>query len=332
MKTTYNISIKRILIAVALGAVALFAYNAVLLAKPLNGFDLQGATIPEEEVFKGGPPRDGIPSIDNPRFVKPAASTQLNDSDLVLGISLNGISKAYPLPIMNWHEIVNDFFGDFPVVVTFCPLCGSGMAFESRIDGRPLTFGVSGLLYNSDVLLYDRQTESLWSQLKSSAVTGFYKNRKLKPVPMQHTTWEHWRTQYPDTLVLSFDTGFSRNYSRNPYEGYEDIEQTYFPVKFRAKGLHPKERVIGVEVNGKSKAWPLVELRKAGGVVNDVVGGLSVVVRFDEKHESAQIINKEGEVVSSVTLFWFAWAAFHPETKLFRHAGVGPTAWMQEVE
>ena len=319
MKTTYNISIKRILIAVALGAVALFAYNAVLLAKPLNGFDLQGATIPEEEVFKGGPPRDGIPSIDNPRFVKPAASTQLNDSDLVLGISLNGISKAYPLPIMNWHEIVNDFFDDLPVVVTFCPLCGSGMAFESRMDGRPLTFGVSGLLYNSDVLLYDRQTESLWSQLKSSAVTGFYKAKQLKPVPMQHTTWQHWRKQHPDTLVLSFDTGFSRNYSRNPYEGYEDIEQTYFPVKFRAKGLHPKERVIGLTINGKAKAWPFVELRRAGGVVNDVVGGLPVTVRYNKEHESAEVIDKQGKALASVSLFWFAWAAFHPETDLFRH-------------
>jgi hypothetical protein len=313
------IFVKRIFIATALGIAVLFACNSVLLAKPLNGFDLQGATIPVEEVFKGGPPKDGIPSIDNPRFVKPASSTQLDDSDLVLGISLNGVSKAYPLPIMNWHEIVNDFFVDLPVVVTFCPLCGSGMAFESKMDGRSLTFGVSGLLYNSDVLLYDRQTESLWSQLKSSAVTGFYKAKQLKPVPMQHTTWQHWRKQHPNTLVLSFDTGFSRNYSRNPYEGYENIEQTYFPVKFRAKGLHPKERVIGLTINDKAKAWPFVELRKAGGVIKDNIGGQSITVRFNEKHESAEIIDKQGKALASVTLFWFAWAAFHPETELYRY-------------
>ena len=319
MKEASKISFKRISIATVIGAAVLFTYNAVLLAKPLNGFDLQGATIPEEEVFKGGPPKDGIPSIDEPRFVKAEAASRLDDSDLVLGIALYGVAKAYPLPIMNWHEIVNDRFGDLPVVVTFCPLCGSGMAFESIMDGRPLTFGVSGLLYNSDVLLYDRQTESLWSQLKSSAVSGFYKTRKLKSVPMQHTTWQHWRKQYPNTLVLSFDTGFSRNYSRNPYEGYEDIEQTYFPVKFRAKGLHPKERVIGLTVNGKAKAWPLVELRKAGGVVNDNIGGQSVTVRFDEKHESAIVVDKQGKALTSVNLFWFAWAAFHPETELFRY-------------
>ena len=317
MKEAPTISFKRIAIATALGAAALFAYNALLLAQPLNGFDLEGATIPEEEVFKGGPPKDGIPSIDKPSFVIAEDSTQLKDSDLVLGITLNGVSKAYPLPIMNWHEIVNDQFGHLPVVVTFCPLCGSGMAFESTIDGRHLTFGVSGLLYNSDVLLYDRETESLWSQLKSSAVTGFYKTTQLTPVLMQHTTWAHWRTQYPNTLVLSFDTGFSRNYSRNPYENYENIEQTYFPVKFRAKGLHPKEKVIGLTINGKAKAWPLIELRKAGSVVKDNVGGQSVTVRFNEKYESAHIVNNQGKALSSVTLFWFAWAAFHPETELF---------------
>jgi len=319
MKEASRLSFRRIFIATAFGVPALFAYNAVILAKPLNGFELQGATIPEEEVFKGGPPKDGIPSIDKPVFVEAKESSQLDDSDMVLGISLNGISKAYPLPIMNWHEIVNDYFGDLPVVVTFCPLCGSGMAFESKMEGRPLTFGVSGLLYNSDVLLYDRQTESLWSQLKSSAVTGFYKTRKLKPVPMQHTTWQHWREQYPNTLVLSFDTGFFRNYSRNPYEGYEDIEQTYFPVKFRAKGLHPKERVIGITINGKSKAWPLVELRKAGGVIKDNIGGQSITVRFNEEHESADILDKKGKALASVNLFWFAWAAFHPDTDLFRY-------------
>jgi hypothetical protein len=319
MKATDKFSLKRIIIATALGAVVLFAYNAVILAQPLNGFDLQGATIPEEEVFKGGPPKDGIPSIDKPAFVTAEDSTQLDDSDLVLGISLNGLSKAYPLPIMNWHEIVNDFFGDLPVVVTFCPLCGSGMAFESQMDGRHLTFGVSGLLYNSDVLLYDRQTESLWSQLKSSAVSGFYKTKKLKTVPMQHTTWKHWREQYPNTLVLSFETGFSRNYSRNPYEGYEDSEQTYFPVKFRAKGLHPKERVIGLTLNGKAKAWPLVELRKAGGVVKDNVGNKPVIVKLDKNNESATVVDKQGKVLASVNLFWFAWAAFHPETELYRY-------------
>lgn len=313
------ISLKRIFIATAIGAAALFAYNAALLAKPYNGFDISDALIPKDKVFQGGPPKDGIPSINNPKFVKADAANQLDDSEFVLGITLNGIARAYPLPIMNWHEIVNDRFGELPVVVTFCPLCGSGMAFESRLDGRNLTFGVSGLLYNSDVLLYDRETESLWSQLKSQAVSGEYKSRKLKSVPMQHTTWGNWRKQYPNTLVLSFDTGFSRNYSRNPYEGYENIEQTYFPVSFRAKGLHPKEKVIGLKVNGKAMAWPFVELRKAGGKVNDILGGQAITIEFNNQHNSARIINKEGKELASVTLFWFAWAAFHPQTDLYKY-------------
>ena len=319
MKEANKLSFKRILVAATLGATVLFTYNAVLLAKPLNGFELQGATIPEDEVFKGGPPKDGIPSIDDPVFIKAEEIKRLDDSDYVLGITVNGVAKAYPLPIMNWHEIVNDRFGDLFVVVTFCPLCGSGVAFESKIGGRELTFGVSGLLYNNDVLLFDRQTESLWSQLKYSAVSGFYKTKQLKPVPMQHTTWLHWRKQYPDTLVLSFKTGFHRNYSRDPYEGYEDIERTHFPVKFRAKGLHPKERVIGVTVNDKAKAWPLVELRKAGGIIRDKVGGQPVTVRFNKKHDSAIVVDKQDKALASVNLFWFAWAAFHPETALYRY-------------
>ena len=324
------ISIKRILIATAIGAAALFTYNAAILAQPMNGFDLSDALIPEDKVFEGGPPKDGIPSIDEPIFVKIGVKPGLNvsevkrldDDDLVLGINLNGIARAYPIPIMNWHEIVNDQFGDLPVVITFCPLCGSGMAFESTINGRKLTFGVSGLLYNSDVLLYDRQTESLWSQIKSQAVSGEFKSTRLKSVPMQHTTWKHWREQFPDTEVLSYDTGYRRDYGRDPYSGYENIETTYFPVEFRAKGLHPKEKVIGLEVNGQFKAWPFVELRKAnkaGKAIKDIVGGKQVSVKFNDRSNSARILDKEGNELPAVTLFWFAWSAFHPQTALYSY-------------
>ena len=185
MKAASKISFKRIFIASALGAIVLFAYNAVILAQPLNGFDLQGATIPEEEVFKGGPSKDGIPSIDKPSFIKAEEINELDDSDLVLGVSLNGVSKAYPLPIMNWHEIANDFFGDLPVVVTFCPLCGSGMAFESQMDGRHLTFGVSGLFNASALTKEGLSMEGIPSfggpPLKTSS-SGIVEPCKSKPL------------------------------------------------------------------------------------------------------------------------------------------------------
>lgn len=138
---------------------------AALSAQQMNGFDLSGALIPTEQIYYGGPAKDGIPAIDSPKFTPGEFAAFLFDQDPVLGIARGGISRAYPVRILNWHEVVNDRFHDEAVVITFCPLCGTGVAFNARIDGRVLSFGVSDLLYNSDVLLYDRQTQSLWSQL-----------------------------------------------------------------------------------------------------------------------------------------------------------------------
>ncbi|MES9860025.1 MAG: DUF3179 domain-containing (seleno)protein, partial [Candidatus Thiodiazotropha sp. 4PDIVS1] len=136
-----------------------------------NGFDLSSASIKVSEVLSGGPPRDGIPAIDQPEFVSSDEADFLTPDDRILGVVRNGVAKAYPISILNWHEIVNDVFDDEPVVITFCPLCGTGMAFEAMIDRQTLTFGVSGLLYNSDVLLYDRHSESLWSQIMKQSIS-----------------------------------------------------------------------------------------------------------------------------------------------------------------
>ena len=148
-------------------------------ALQMNGFDLTGASVPIDEIHHGGPPRDGIPSIDQPRFVSAVEADFLKPDDRVLGFHRPGIARAYPISILNWHEVVNDRVGGEPIAVTFCPLCGTGMVFSTRVDGRDLTLGVSGLLYNSDVLLYDRQTESLWSQIMSEAVSGPMKGSRL---------------------------------------------------------------------------------------------------------------------------------------------------------
>jgi len=167
----------------------------------LNGFDLSGALVPPRAIERGGPPRDGIPSIDQPRFVA-AGQSGLRDSDRVLGVARNGIVRAYPVRILNWHEIVNDRLAGEPVAITYCPLCGTGMAFSARAADRELSFGVSGLLYNSDVLLYDRATGSLWSQIMSRAVTGPLRGTSLTAVPLTHTTWADWRARHPRTEVL----------------------------------------------------------------------------------------------------------------------------------
>ncbi|HSG05403.1 MAG TPA: DUF3179 domain-containing protein, partial [Nitrospiria bacterium] len=186
----------------------------------LMGFDLSRSSIPKEDILPGGPPKDGIPALDNPKFLKAGKAALLNSGDRVLGFSGKGEAKAYPIKILNWHEVVNDTVGGKPVVITYCPLCGTGMAFDPVVKGEHFTFGVSGLLYQSDVLMYDRQTDSLWSQILQEAVTGKMMGTRLTLLPLIHTTWEEWRKEHPNTLVLSTDTGYSRNYRRDPYEGY----------------------------------------------------------------------------------------------------------------
>lgn len=287
-------------------------------AAPYNDFDVSNSSIPANEIHRGGPPRDGIPAIDDPEFIHANKAWHVKTSQRVLGLMLNGVSKAYPISIMNWHEIVNDVFGDEKVVVTFCPLCGTGVAFSARAGGRTLNFGVSGLLYNSDVLLYDRETESLWSQLLTRAVSGPLLGTPLTLVALEHTTWADWRKRHPDTLVLSTNTGYARDYTRDPYAGYEDSRGIYFPVAHRDPRYHPKERVLGIEVSGKYKAYPFAELSRTDGLVQDQFNGKALNIHYDKESHSARISDAEGEALPGITSFWFAWIAFHPETEVFK--------------
>ncbi len=303
-----------------LAAILLLAMwvGVAVAATTKNGFDLTDALIPIDEVLPGGPSRDGIPAIDHPRFVAASAAGFIAEDDRVLGVVRNGVSKAYPLSIMNWHEIVNDRFGDERVVITYCPLCGTGMAFLADTTDSSLTFGVSGLLYNSDMLLYDRQTESLWSQIMAQAISGTHKGRRLLAIPMSHTSWSDWRQRHPETLVLSQDTGFSRDYQRTPYAGYETSRKLFFPVKFRAQGYHPKERVLGLEIDGQYRAYPFAELAKTGGKLLERIAGRNIEIRFDAAHQTARVIDENGRELPAVIGYWFAWYGFHPETEVYR--------------
>ena len=285
----------------------------------LGGFEVSqsDALIPLDEVRSGGPDKDGIPSIDNPRFITAGDADELKPDDLVMGLEHKGIAKAYPIAIMNWHEIVNDSFVDSPVVVTYCPLCGSGMAFSANVGGLQMKFGVSGLLYNSDVLLYDRQTDSLWSQIMAKAVTGSMKGTRLKMLPLMRTTWADWRKRHSGTLVLSRETGFKRDYDKDPYAGYVDSEGVWFPVKHKDARYHPKERVLGIEFDGRFKVYPFAELSRTNGTVQDSFAGHSFTVEYDDASKSARITGENGEDIPSVFSFWFAWYAFHPDTEVF---------------
>ena len=307
-------------------ALAAALWLAPATAQEMNGFDLKDALIPYLQINFGGPEKDGIPSIDKPDFLAAGFAAFLRNDDEVLGILRSKTARAYPLRILNWHEVVNDRIDGEPVVISFCPLCGTGMAFAARVDGRELSFGVSGLLYNSDVLLFDRQTNSLWSQLLGQAISGPLKGSRLTLLPLTQTSWADWRRQQPATQVLSTNTGTVRPYMRNPYEGYEQSEDLMFPVAFRAAGFHPKERVLGIKLGGEAKAYPFVELGKTGGEVADRLGGVALTIRYDPAARRATAHDSLGRQLPAVVGFWFAWYAFNPSSEVFRAAPASPPA------
>jgi hypothetical protein len=308
----------RILILAVL-LLGLVAINFTATAGSKNGFDVSNASIPVDEILAGGPPKDGIPALSDPELIDALDATYLQPNDRILGIEIDGIARAYPISILNWHEIVNDQINDQQFAVTFCPLCGTGVAFSSNVAGKVTEFGVSGLLYNSDVLLYDKNTESLWSQIMGVAISGALVGEKLKPIPISHTTWRDWLAQHPDTRVLSTETGHARDYARNPYAGYEQSRQLYFGVNNKApENYHPKEQVFGLEFNGVYKAYPFAELEKHGKPrFKDSVNGISVTIDWDSKNQSVIILNSDGVKIAGIQGYWFAWFAFHPDTLVF---------------
>ncbi|MCF6190111.1 MAG: DUF3179 domain-containing protein [Cocleimonas sp.] len=296
-----------------------FVISIATASPTKNGFDLANSTIPVSKILSGGPPRDGIPSIDKPKFIVANKASYLKPHDRVIGVEINGKARAYPIRILNWHEIVNDNFYGTPIAVTYCPLCGSGIVYESRFGGSAHIFGVSGLLYNSDVLLYDRETETLWSQILSKGISGKLVGKTLTIVPSSHTSWGAWKKRHPNTQVLSTDTGAGRNYNRSPYEGYDKGRETYFPIEFRSKKYHPKERVIGVTINGKHKVYPFSELAKLeNDSLQDMFSGQQLELSFDVENRDGTIKNSSGRILPSINTFWFAWYAFHPDTKIFK--------------
>lgn len=288
------------------------------IAESKNGFDVSNARVPVDEILRGGPPRDGIPSIDDPKFERPANSLPWRTNDLMLTFDDGDAHFAYPIGILNWHEIVNHDLDGTSLLITFCPLCGTGMAFNPVVDGRLLTFGVSGLLYNSDLLMYDHQTESLWSQIEGRAISGPLAGTELTPVAIRHELWGRWQERVgSDGQVLSTDTGHSRNYRMSPYGDYDHSERLYFPVTHTSRKYHPKTWVLGWTHNGESKAWPFPELADHGALLEDRIGGKAVRIHYDPEVPSAELRDASGKLLPAKRAFWFAWYTFHPETRIY---------------
>ncbi len=306
------------LLSAAFAAVLATAAPTASNAGELNGFDLANSNVPLQAIQRGGPPKDGIPAIDRPKFVA-AEQARLGDTDRVLGLAIGGSARAYPVRILNWHEVVNDRFGNRAVVVSYCPLCGTGVAFDTPPKTGAGGFGVSGLLYNSDVLLYDRSTHSLWSQLLQAAVSGPLRGTRLQSLPISHTSWADWRRRHPSTEVLSTETGFARDYGRNPYEGYDRVQRLLFDVAHRDDRFQLKEWVLGVEVDATSKAYPFSVLANAvdsRGELVDTVAGQRLRIRYDRAHGTAEAFDLQGRPMAATMAFWFAWFAFHPRTEV----------------
>lgn len=236
-------------------------------------------TIDYSEILSGGPPRDGIPSIDEPRFVSPVeADAWLAGNEPIIFLDVNGDARAYPLQILTWHEIVNDTVGGVPVIVTFCPLCNSALVFDRRVDGETYEFGTSGLLRYSDLIMYDRTTESLWQQFTGDAIVGDKVGTRLTFLPSSIISFADFKAAHPDGLVLSRETGYSRRYGENPYVGYDTVDQN--PFLFTApldERLLPMTRVVTISLDEVDVAYPLDVLAGAG-VIHDTQGGQDLVI------------------------------------------------------
>lgn len=226
-----------------------------------------------EEIRSGGPPPDGIPPIDKPRFLNVGDIDFLADQEPVLALDIDGDTRAYPVQIMTWHEIVNDTVGGVPVAVSYCPLCNSAVAYDRRLGDRVLDFGTSGLLYNSALVMYDRQTETLWSHFTGEGIIGELTGEDLDVFPLATVSWKTFREANPDGVVLSRDTGFSRDYGRNPYPGYDDVDGVPFLFEGDVDGRYTAlTRIVGIESGESAVGIPLADLRTAQAITGEIDG------------------------------------------------------------
>lgn len=335
--------------------------------------DFSKSSVDFSEIISGGPPKDGIPAIDRPRFVSTREADEwLEDVEPVVLFEHNGEVKAYPIQILMWHEIVNDKVGGDPVAVTFCPLCNTAIAFLSKVDGQTTTFGTTGRLRYSNLIMYDRLTETWWQQASGKAIVGKMTGSQLEFLPASIISWEQFKQSHPDASVLSRETGYSRNYGVNPYVGYDNINRPpflYFGPSTPDQ-LAPTARVLTVDLNGEAVAYPYDVMAEVN-VVNDTVGGQDIVVLWQpgvasaldtnrtatgrdvgtvvifsrelngetldfvfeggqiQDQNTGSVWNVLGEAVSgklagerlvpvvAINHFWFSWAAFKPETRVY---------------
>jgi len=235
--------------------------------------------IPQGEVFDGGPGKDGIPALISPQLINAGAATYLEDNDLILGFVEGEDVRAYPHKILDWHEIINDNFDQTSVAVIYCPLTGTGIGWGRMIAGSETTFGVSGLLYNTNVIPYDRATDSNWSQLALLAVQGQQRGNRPEVINMIETTWKTWKEMYPNTQVVSTNTGHNRNYQRFPYGDYKTNNNSiFFPISTDDDRLPAKQRVLTLFGEDIAKSYSIELFGEESRLIEDEFVGQDLVV------------------------------------------------------
>lgn len=292
--------------------------------------DFSKSSIRFSEILSGGPPKDGIPSIDKPKFITPSANKSLADTEPVIQLEINGDARAYPLRVLTWHEIVNDVVGNVPVAVTYCPLCNASIAFDRRLEGEVLEFGTTGKLRNSDLVMYDRSTESWWQQFTGEAIVGNHQGKELTMLPVRVVSFGDFAKAHPSGKLLVPNNEALRSYGRNPYVNYDSRNAPY-PLFTGAlpTDINPMARIIVLRDGDKPQAITMAKLRADGSArLGDVtltwakgVNSALDSARISEGRDVGAVTatrlvdGKAMDVVHDVT-FAFVYYAFHPEGEL----------------
>ena len=280
-------------------------------------------SIPLNEILSGGPPKDGIPSIDNPKFVSAAEADEwLDENELGIALSVGNTHRFYPYQIIVWHEIVNDTIDGRRVLVTYCPLCLTGFVFDPLVKGERVEFGTSGKLWQSNLVMYDRKTDSLWSQVLGEAIVGEMTGTPLKTISSDQVRFGNWKKSFPTGQVLSRDTGATRFYGSNPYGDYFSVTNLALSLTKPTDTRLPNDAfVFGIVINGEAKAYH-VEVVKEKGEVEDVFEGTTIILRHDKALDAVKMFkvleNGIEERINPFSSFWFSWAAAHPQTELYK--------------